>query len=155
MLDIATDLNNLNNPLVIMKALLSLGLLFNLATAKVSYNGYKAFRIDTHGTYEAVEDALANITYVSLSCENNRKTLEVAVSPDSLKDFQDLQLSTTVISEDLGVEIASEGELKPYKCRSKLHIFCKVITDEDSEYENPRHCCRIAGYFLFQRISFP
>lgn len=101
-----------------MKSLLAVALFLNLAVAKVSYDGYQAFRIDTKGSYDVTKEAISNITYVSLSCENNRKTLEVAVAPDSLQAFKDLKLSTTVISEDVGAEIAAEGEMQPYECES-------------------------------------
>lgn len=103
-----------------MKALLALGLLLPLATAKVSYDGYKAFRIDAHDAYDAVESAIADLEFVPLSCESDHETLEVAIAPSSLEAFEGLGLSTTVISEDLGADFAAEGEFEPYECSSKL-----------------------------------
>lgn len=93
-------------------SILALGL--QAVAAKVSYDGYKAFHIET-SDFEATEAALKNIEYVSLNCESDHKTLEVAVAPGSLKDFEALGLNTEVTVEDVGVEIASEGELKAYK----------------------------------------
>lgn len=82
--------------------------------AKVSYDGYKAFHIET-SDFEATQAALEGLEYVSLNCESDHKTLEVAVAPGSLKAFEALDLNTEVTIEDVGVEIATEGELKPYK----------------------------------------
>jgi hypothetical protein len=97
-----------------MKAFVALTLGLQAVTAKVSYEGYKVYHIETTD-YEATELALSSLDYVSLNCESNHKTLEVAVAPDSLEAFEKLGLNAELTVADLGVEIAAEGELKPYE----------------------------------------
>ena len=96
-----------------MKAVTALSALLPLAAAKVNYDGYKAFHIDSADNYEAVRSALSDIKHVSLSCESNHKTLDVAIAPESMKAFKALKLDSKVISEDLGAEMATET-FKPY-----------------------------------------
>lgn len=98
-----------------MKFLLAVSFVLQLVAAKVSYDGYKAFRIDTQGKYADVESAIAGLEFVSLSCEGDHKSLEVAIAPKSLDAFKKLGLKTTVLSEDVGAELASEGDFKPYR----------------------------------------
>ena len=105
-----------------MRFLSASGLFLRLAAAKVSYEGYKAFRIDAHDGYDAVESAISNLEFVSLSCVNNHKTLEVAIAPNSLRAFEDLNLSTSVLSEDLGAELEAEDDLEPYEGSSYVHL---------------------------------
>lgn len=102
-----------------MKFLSALALLAPLAAAKVSYDGYKAFSIETGKSHDAVETALKDLNFVSLACESNHKTLEVAIAPESLEAFEALNLNVTVISEDLGADFAAEGEFEPYNCESQ------------------------------------
>lgn len=101
-----------------MKAFTALSALLPLAAAKVNYDGYRAFHIDSADNYEAVRSALSDIKHVSLSCESNRKSLDVAIAPESMKAFKALNLDTKVISEDLGAEMAAET-FKTY-----VRMFC-------------------------------
>jgi carboxypeptidase A4 len=100
-----------------MKFAAALSLALPFVAAQVSYEGYKAFHIDAHGDYEGLESSLEGLEYVSLSCESNHKTLDIAVSPASLEAFDALQLDATIITEDVGAHIAEEGELEPYECK--------------------------------------
>ncbi|KAK0386020.1 hypothetical protein NLU13_5857 [Sarocladium strictum] len=95
-----------------MKAFVAFALGLQAVTAKVSYEGYKVFHIETTD-YEATESALSSLEYVSLNCESDHKTLEVAVAPESLEAFEELGLNAELTVGDLGAEIAVEGELKP------------------------------------------
>lgn len=104
-----------------MKPISLLGLLLPLAAAKVSYDGYKAFRIETGDDHDAIETSLADLEFVSLSCESNHQTLEVAIAPDSIEAFEALKLKTTVLSEDIGEDIALEGPLGTYERKSNDH----------------------------------
>lgn len=127
-----------------MKSFSILALGLQVVAAKVSYDGYKAFHIET-SDYEATEAALEGIEYVSLNCESNHKTLEVAVAPGSLKDFEALGLNTEVTVEDVGVEIAAEGELKAYKGKNAaLELSCEhgSFSDNLSQPETPWHLYR-------------
>jgi hypothetical protein len=94
-------------------ALLTLGL--QAVSAKVSYDGYKVYHIDT-ADYDGTRSALSGLDYVSLDCEDDHKSFDVAVAPASLEAFEALGLDVELTIEDLGVELATEGELTPYKC---------------------------------------
>lgn len=96
----------------------------HLVAAKVSYDGYKVYHIETDD-YEATRAALSDLEYVSLNCESDHKSLEVAVAPESLASFRSLGLEAQVTSDDLGAQIAVEGDMKPYKCESNNHRICQ------------------------------
>ncbi|KAH7324946.1 hypothetical protein B0I35DRAFT_172527 [Stachybotrys elegans] len=103
-----------------MKTTAFLGLLLPLAAA-VSYDGYKAFHIDSHDDFDAVESALADLGYVSLDCESNHRTFDVAISPENLEAFHALGLDAKIVAEDVGAELtAATGEMKPYSASRKF-----------------------------------
>ncbi|KAF4988992.1 hypothetical protein FDECE_14846 [Fusarium decemcellulare] len=136
-----------------MRLSLALGLL-PLVAAKVSYDGYKAFSIDTGDSHEDVSRALADLKFVSLNCESNHKTLEVAIAPESLDAFEALDLKTTLISKDLGAEFAVEGEFEDYEPTMKLQD--SVAALPDISYFNSYHTFEQHYQFLTDlRTSFP
>ncbi|KAF4468470.1 Metallocarboxypeptidase A [Fusarium albosuccineum] len=136
-----------------MRFSLALGLL-PLVAAKVSYDGYKAFSIDTGDSHEDVSRALADLKFVSLNCESNHKTLEVAIAPESLDAFEALDLKTTLISKDLGAEFAVEGEFEDYEPTMKLQD--SVAALPDISYFNSYHTFEQHYQFLTDlRTSFP
>ncbi|KAI9172626.1 Metallocarboxypeptidase A-like protein [Paramyrothecium foliicola] len=89
-----------------------------LAAAKVSYEGYKVFQIDSHDKYDAVLDSLKGLKTVELSCTDDHNHIDLAVAPEDLEAFEALGLDTTATIEDLGVELALE-ETKPYAATVK------------------------------------
>ena len=100
-----------------MKAFLALGLGLQLAAARVSYDGYKVFHIDApEDQYEEVQHLIQGLDFVSLSCESDHQSLDIAVAPSSLEEFEHLGFNATVVTEDLGADIAEEGEVTTYKC---------------------------------------
>ncbi|KAJ3544538.1 hypothetical protein NM208_g2998 [Fusarium decemcellulare] len=136
-----------------MRFSLALGLL-PLVAAKVSYDGYKAFSIDTGDSHEDVSRALADLKFVSLNCESNHKTLEVAIAPESLDAFEALDLKTTLISKDLGAEFAVEGEFEDYEPTMKLQD--SVAALPDISYFNSYHTFEQHYQFLTDlRTAFP
>ncbi|KAM0421326.1 hypothetical protein ACHAPT_010856 [Fusarium lateritium] len=136
-----------------MKFLSTLGLLVPLAAAKVSYDGYKAFSIDAGKDHDAVDSILKDLNFVSLSCESNHKTLEVAIAPESLAAFEALDLNITLISEDLGAEFAAEGEFEAYEPTVKLQS--SVAALPDASYFNSYHNLEQHFQFLTDlRASF-
>ena len=104
-----------------MRAFAVLGLALPLVAAKVSYDGYKAFHINAPDDYDDVEAKLKGINYVSMACESNHKGFDIAVSPDSLAAFEDLGLKVDVLHEDLGADMALEGDLAQYTCAYNTH----------------------------------
>jgi hypothetical protein len=93
---------------------LILGLAVPFAAAKVSYDGWKAFSITTGNSNENMTAILRDLNYVTLSCESHRDTLEIAVPPTKVASFEALDIDATVISHDLGAEIAEEGKFEHY-----------------------------------------
>lgn len=94
--------------------ILGLGLALPFTAAKVSYDGYKAFRIESGDKHESVHNLLKDIDHVSLECQNSHKGFEIAVSPRSLDAFKALDLDHKVVHEDFGAELAAEASHKPY-----------------------------------------
>lgn len=87
------------------------------AVAKVSYDGYQVYCIDTPD-FAAIEAALASIPHVLLECAHNHRTLEIAVAPGSVDAFRALGLDATLTCDDLGADLAVEGELRRTNCTS-------------------------------------
>jgi hypothetical protein len=91
------------------------GLLLPLVAAKVSYDGWKAFSITARPSDKDISSLLKGIDHVSLSCGQNHDVFEVAIPPAKLDAFKRLGLKTTVVSDNLGAEIAQEGSFGLYK----------------------------------------
>lgn len=109
-----------------MKAWLHLFLfswLFNLVlAARVSYDGYKAFRVMAGENIDQIRDQLSPFDSVSLGCEEGHSDhLDIAIPPQSISDFEALDLQATVISDDLGADFAIEGAFEPYISSTPVH----------------------------------
>lgn len=80
---------------------------------KVTYDGYKVFRVATHHDPEVVRESIADLNAVSLNMDDNEH-LDVAVAPSDVNTFEDLGLETEVMHEDLGADIAVESDFAEY-----------------------------------------
>ena len=99
-----------------MKFLKALALALPLALAKkVSYNGYKAYHIESDGDHESVFEALADFKHVNLGCESHPDSIDVAIAPKHIDEFESLGFNFTITSEDVGADIAKEGPIQPYE----------------------------------------
>ncbi|KAM5356672.1 hypothetical protein ACJ41O_003318 [Fusarium nematophilum] len=89
-------------------SLLSLGLgALAAPNAKAkSYDGYKVFRVSTHGK-QSIEDQLSAVTYDEW--EHGFQHVDVVIAPDDLAAFEDLGLDYRILHEDLGESIAAES----------------------------------------------
>jgi hypothetical protein len=96
-------------------SLLAAALALPFAAAKVSYDGYKAYSIESHNQYEAVEKALEDLEWVNLACADNHDHLDIAVAPESVAAFEALGLDFKLVDGDFGAAIAEEGKMKKYK----------------------------------------
>ncbi|KAI0017583.1 zinc carboxypeptidase [Xylariomycetidae sp. FL0641] len=81
------------------------------------YDGYKVFRITTDAEVAKVEADIESLSAINLA--NNpghisEQHFDVAVPPESLDAFHALKYSSEVLTDDLGADIALEGELEPY-----------------------------------------
>lgn len=105
-----------------MKFLAGLALVLPLASAaavtplekKISYDGFKAFRISTHNDAASIKKKIANIAAIPFNLDNSEH-LDVAIPAGDVSKFEKLGLETSVLHEDLGATIAEEGKFTPYE----------------------------------------
>ncbi|KAH7247117.1 hypothetical protein FSOLCH5_012351 [Fusarium solani] len=71
-----------------------------------SYDGYKVFRVNTHGS-QAVEEKLAAVTHDEW--EHGFQHIDVVIAPDDLDKFEGLGFEYRVLHEDLGASISAES----------------------------------------------
>lgn len=82
---------------------------------RVSYDGFKVFRIDNPDDVENLHEKLEELNTVEMTCGHSDH-LDVAVSPDALEAFELLGLDSELVSEDLAVELAKEGPVEEFFC---------------------------------------
>ncbi|KAH9899037.1 hypothetical protein F4778DRAFT_182393 [Xylariomycetidae sp. FL2044] len=81
------------------------------------YNGYKVFRVSPsmdNVAFEAEIDNLAAIDLTHSHGPSETDHFDIAVPPESFDAFHALNFTSAVLSEDLGADIAEEGELAEY-----------------------------------------
>ena len=78
---------------------------------RVAYDGFKVFRITD--VSDNIDETLAGFDKVQLTC-GHTDHYDVAISPDDLDIFEELGLNTTLLSEDLGADIAEEGPVESF-----------------------------------------
>ncbi|KAI1489108.1 zinc carboxypeptidase [Biscogniauxia mediterranea] len=83
-----------------------------------TYHGYKVFRVITQGDSSAFEAELESLSAIELTRNHGHigeQHFDVAVPPESFAAFDALNYTVAnVLTEDLGAELALEGELEPY-----------------------------------------
>jgi hypothetical protein len=72
-----------------------------------SYDGFKVFRINTHGKTPSIESKLESVPHQPW--ESSHSHIDVVISPDNLSAFSDLGLDSSVMHEDLGKSISVEA----------------------------------------------
>ena len=92
-----------------------------VCAAKVSYDGYKAYHVESDGDHEAFWEALEELKHVSLNCDSHPDSIDVAIGPDDLETFESLGFNFTITSEDVGAELAEE-HFETYECECPLRI---------------------------------
>lgn len=80
---------------------------------RVSYDGYQVFRIDTHGESEQIHELIEGLRAVEVSCGESDH-FELAVAPQDVEAFQALGLDASLLSEDLGIDLAEEGPVESF-----------------------------------------
>ncbi|KAI1348321.1 hypothetical protein F5Y01DRAFT_328592 [Xylaria sp. FL0043] len=81
------------------------------------YDGYKVFRVITDGNPADFEAQLESLAAIELSRNHghiNTHHFDIAVPPESLDAFDALNYEAEILTEDLGADIALEGELQPF-----------------------------------------
>lgn len=91
---------------------------------KVDYGGYKVFRVASDSA-DVVEAELEDLEAIHLM--RTAQHFDVAVPPESIDSFNALNVAAEVVTEDLGAQIATEGELVSYS--SKSVVFHSTVVD--------------------------
>ncbi|KAI1773612.1 hypothetical protein F4818DRAFT_442919 [Hypoxylon cercidicola] len=84
---------------------------------KVVYDGYKVFRVVPGTDVASFEAQLESLEAVDLTHNHGHveeEHFDIAVPPESLSAFDALNLTSQVLSDDIGVDIALEGDLAEY-----------------------------------------
>ncbi|KAK6346611.1 hypothetical protein TWF696_006731 [Orbilia brochopaga] len=84
------------------------------AEKPITYDGYKVFRIDTHGRARGavIEKMLQGLKAVQYNYDTDTN-IEIAVAPEDLGKFERMRLDFEVLDEDLGASIRAEGGFHP------------------------------------------
>ncbi|KAK5084584.1 hypothetical protein LTR05_005662 [Lithohypha guttulata] len=88
---------------------------------KVSYDGFKVYRITTGENLASVQDKLVDIEMKPWNMDFS-KHIDVAISPDQIEKFESLNLDTIVMHEDLGADIAAEWDSSTPSSPSKRAV---------------------------------
>ncbi|KAG7288151.1 hypothetical protein NEMBOFW57_007676 [Staphylotrichum longicolle] len=81
---------------------------------KITYDGYKAYRIATHGDAKSVKGKLASFAVVPFNLNTNEH-FDVAIPGDEVAAFEALGFEAEVLHNDLGADIMTEGTFAPYQ----------------------------------------
>ncbi|KAI0376077.1 hypothetical protein F5Y04DRAFT_293236 [Hypomontagnella monticulosa] len=82
-----------------------------------TFGGFKVYRVDAHDPVVDLDSTFEALSIIQLNHNHgngNDAQLDVAVPPEYLADFNALNFTTTLLSEDLGADIAVEGPLGDY-----------------------------------------
>ncbi|OTB11862.1 hypothetical protein K445DRAFT_321574 [Daldinia sp. EC12] len=84
---------------------------------KVVYDGYKIFRVTPGESVADFEAQLESLEAIDLTHNHGHveeEHFDIAVPPENLSAFEGLNLTSEVLTDDLGADIALEGELAEY-----------------------------------------
>ncbi|KAI1373195.1 hypothetical protein F4677DRAFT_462551 [Hypoxylon crocopeplum] len=84
---------------------------------KVTFNGFKVYRIDATSQAAGPKSKFGGLPIIELNHghgSSSDTTLDIAVPPDYISAFDALNLPATILSDDLGADIAAEGPLGDY-----------------------------------------
>lgn len=102
-------------------------------TGRQTYDGYKVFRVVPDRDTAELEAQLESLSAVELSCSHGHvdaQHFDIAVPPENLDAFAAFNYQAETLSEDLGADIALEGELQPFPGQSTNHgRLCTVRTN--------------------------
>ena len=85
---------------------------------KITYDGYKVYRIATHHDAKSVKSKLASFAAVPFN-HNTNEHLDVAIPGGEIAAFEALGFETEVMHEDLGADIREEGAYAAYQGKSE------------------------------------
>jgi Zinc carboxypeptidase len=109
-----------------MKLLALTPLLLSLASStaipdppRVSYDGYKVFRVNTRHALEDVQNKLSSFSFDTWN-DDVAKHMDIALSPDQIAAFEALELDYHCMHENLGASIAAESAGQPAKWKRQV-----------------------------------
>jgi hypothetical protein len=108
-----------------------------------SYNGYKVFRVNTHGNSDVTEK-LSSVTFDEW--EHGYQHVDIVVAPNDVDAFESLKLEYTTLHEDLGTSITGESV-----SRKKW----KRQADDDSWFDEFHNYEDHIDYFRDLQSQFP
>ena len=91
---------------------------------KVVYDGYKIFRVTPGESVADFEAQLESLEAIDLTHNHGHveeEHFDIAVPPENLSAFEGLNLTSEVLTDDLGADIALEGELAEYPGSGRWH----------------------------------
>ncbi|KAK3373218.1 hypothetical protein B0T24DRAFT_253180 [Lasiosphaeria ovina] len=103
----------LSSAVIGLLATLALGASVPKLEKKITYSGYRAFRIATHHDAALIKAKLAPLAAVPFNLDTSVH-LDVAIPPEEIAAFEALGLETEVLHKDLGADIAAEGKFGTY-----------------------------------------
>lgn len=115
-----------------MKFFFAAPLLLSLASAaalapreeKITYDGFRVYRIATGDNLASVKDQLSGFSLQSWNLDVS-KHMDFALSPDQIEKFEALGLDATVMHQDLGADIAAEYDAKAPSGKFENHAVYK------------------------------
>lgn len=111
-----------------MKSLILSSLLLSSAygaavNKKVSYDGFKVFRVAAGNALAEVESTVGRLGLEKwIDGAENTGHLDVVVAPTQLQAFENAGLNATVMHEDLGVSIAAQENYGVFGMHSSLSV---------------------------------
>jgi len=85
------------------------------ANGKITYDGYKAYRIHTGPNEAAVKSKVASLPAVINFNLDTAEHLDVVIPPKEVKAFEALKLDAVVLHEDLGADFREEANFAAYE----------------------------------------
>jgi hypothetical protein len=113
---------------------------------KVSYDGYKVYRVKTNGHPEAIEDKLSGVEYQEWNT-NTGSHLDILVAPAQVGAFEALGLDHSVMHENLGASIDAEAP--------QLHSKWKRQADDEAWFDDYHNYEDHIQYFRDLQALFP
>ncbi|KAI1644747.1 zinc carboxypeptidase A [Daldinia loculata] len=85
----------------------------------ISFEGFKVYRIDTSDDIDDLKSTFDDLSIIELNhnlnhLHGNSATIDIAVPPEHVAVFDTLDFNTTILSRNLGEDIATEGSLGSY-----------------------------------------
>lgn len=87
----------------------------------VTYEGHKVYRVQTPEGESALERRVAGLRATLVDDHHPETWIDVIVEPESVNDFEAMDLETEVLHENLARDIEAEAVHKPYTSKRPLN----------------------------------